>query len=355
MATKRQHFLPRLLQRNFASRVSKDNYFCWVYPKSGDPYETNIINIAVESYFYSQPDESDLENQISKFEGRMSQVLEELCVVKQDTNLDAEKVAELVAHSVVRTRHVRETFQNTGQSFMTMLENMLDSPADLKDMLLHYIRENPEEFRQSLRDEIKNKSGPSVDSAIVEQMIDALLPHAGQLIDQNLDQSHAQLQSMLGTVKEKMPDHARTGHIGGLNKELAPEPRVKRVMEFSWRVTYWPDGGLILGDLGPWGIGNDPKACFSLLWGRDDLSTIYFPISSAHLLTGTKETYQKPETIDPINRSSAELSDKHFIAGERTDKLIAYQDLIGSNSTVIIDEQLKEMEPGLRKDILGRP
>jgi hypothetical protein len=47
MAGKRQHFIPQFIQSGFASHVSGDEIYTWVYRKEAKPFNTNIIKMLV--------------------------------------------------------------------------------------------------------------------------------------------------------------------------------------------------------------------------------------------------------------------------------------------------------------------
>lgn len=68
MAGMRQHYIPRFLQSGFSVERTKKNYFTWVYRLNKDPFNTNIVNNGVESYFYSDKLNTAVDDAITEVE-----------------------------------------------------------------------------------------------------------------------------------------------------------------------------------------------------------------------------------------------------------------------------------------------
>jgi len=66
MSGKRQHSLPRFLLRGFAWRESSGgDVSAHLFTKAG-PLETNVKNIAVEGFFYSEGPDSSVDDEMTK-------------------------------------------------------------------------------------------------------------------------------------------------------------------------------------------------------------------------------------------------------------------------------------------------
>ena len=61
MTGTRQHFLPRVLLKGFASRMVKDQTYSLVFQNNKEPYEANITRIAVEKEFYTDSVDVDVD------------------------------------------------------------------------------------------------------------------------------------------------------------------------------------------------------------------------------------------------------------------------------------------------------
>jgi len=93
---KRQHWVPRVYLRNFATEETRDqdNPSVWVFDKDeGNKFNPSIINILVEQYLYSPLDESgkrsfSVENELSNLETRIKPTLAKFCYEEIDMSND---------------------------------------------------------------------------------------------------------------------------------------------------------------------------------------------------------------------------------------------------------------------------
>ena len=77
MSGRRQHYLPRFLQRPFRSR-SKGGDFVHVHEQGRTPYVANLMGVGQERDFYGHPDHSTLDDAITQHETRLAHVLRRL-------------------------------------------------------------------------------------------------------------------------------------------------------------------------------------------------------------------------------------------------------------------------------------
>jgi len=87
MAGIRHHILARFLLKGFASKVSGDQTFTWVYRKEGKVFESNIINVAVERYFYGKEGELSVDDEITEIEKTFAPLLSSLRIEEDGTRL----------------------------------------------------------------------------------------------------------------------------------------------------------------------------------------------------------------------------------------------------------------------------
>ena len=78
MSGKRQHYIPRFLQEGFASRLSGEEAFTWVYRKNAAPFESNTTNVGSENYFYGQPGTGSTDELLTGVEGKFAELLHDL-------------------------------------------------------------------------------------------------------------------------------------------------------------------------------------------------------------------------------------------------------------------------------------
>jgi Protein of unknown function (DUF4238) len=105
MAGKRQHILPRFLQRGFASNiVSKPNgretVFTWYYLKGLEPCEITTENVGLEKHFYGKAGELSVDNDITDLEDMFAPVIRELRDKHDGYQITDSTLADFVGHSV---------------------------------------------------------------------------------------------------------------------------------------------------------------------------------------------------------------------------------------------------------------
>jgi uncharacterized protein DUF4238 len=80
MAGKRQHTLPRFLQKGFASNIiakpnGRETVFTWVYRKGLKPFETKTENVGLEKHFYGKEGELSVDDEITDLEATFAAVI----------------------------------------------------------------------------------------------------------------------------------------------------------------------------------------------------------------------------------------------------------------------------------------
>lgn len=78
MSGKRQHFIPRFLQKGFASHTEDGEIYTWVFKKNREPFNTNLINVGVEKYFYTDQSNSIADDKITEAEDSYSKLIKNL-------------------------------------------------------------------------------------------------------------------------------------------------------------------------------------------------------------------------------------------------------------------------------------
>jgi hypothetical protein len=106
MAGKRQHYLPQFLQRGFAS--SPDGARTWLYRKDTVPREARMRDVGVEQNFYSVESDASLDETITEIErNEFVEIIEQCRAGVTLAASGSERLANLIAHLEVRSRHLR--------------------------------------------------------------------------------------------------------------------------------------------------------------------------------------------------------------------------------------------------------
>ena len=243
MGGKRQHFIPQFLQEGFASRRTKNKTFTWVFRRGSSPFETNIVNVGVESQFYTEEDDKEVDDLITTAEGSFSMLVRNLRNGETSSLSDPE-LPKLIAHFETRTRHIRQNFLDIGNF---LVSNVLDKIKDedfFTDWAIKKINNNPEMIRSSLAQELKDHqlSQESLD-LLTRLSIQYLVPRIIHLNKPRLGELADMLKPLL---MEKSAQGAKSGHVEGLRETSAPEAKIRIFENLTYKVHVQRGDPLIL-------------------------------------------------------------------------------------------------------------
>ena len=335
---KRQHFIPQLLLRGFASRVDGDKYYAFEFRTKGEPRETAIRNIALEGYFYGQPGQTEIEQIIARKENRYGPLVQALrqggCNPQQKPLID-----EFVNHLMVRTRTLRNSVVEPAQALLEIFSDELERPENrpcVQRMVLKQVRTDsrirrqlnqlPQAKRQAA---LRQMESSIVNSADTIEMLKLIVQLAKPMID--------------------LPKAAREAQVKTLETDQALEKRADLLKVVQWSVVEYYQHALVLGDLGP-----IAKTTASAEWQQPIVSgepaLICLPISSKHLLIGQRDTLTATPQPEAINIASVELSREIFVASQDTARERDYQSWLGRRATLIDRSDLQDIvQEGLKE------
>lgn len=136
MSGKRQHILPRFLQKGFASRIQDEKIFTYVYRKGGRHFETTVENVGLENYFYGKPGEISADEEITKIEGGYAQLTTVLRNEPDGTRVADLPVANFVAHLTIRTKQLREFFRESAEYLLDEITAYLSTPEHMSRLFV---------------------------------------------------------------------------------------------------------------------------------------------------------------------------------------------------------------------------
>jgi hypothetical protein len=126
MAGKRQHYIPRLLQRGFLHDPKEEAERTWLHRRDTEPKLVGIRDVGVEDWFYSRnPDglKPTLDEAITEFEGDLSATVNSFRAMSHKASVDAVLAAECVVHLVMRTNHLRNVMSKGFTSILEEIES----------------------------------------------------------------------------------------------------------------------------------------------------------------------------------------------------------------------------------------
>ncbi len=343
MAGKNQHYIPQFLQRGFsiqtaqgfAPKTQKDNQNAqiWVFHQQKST-KAHIRKEGAEKYFYG-PKDSCLDKTITDAESSHAKLINTLRLHTQDAVVEEEHIPELFAHMFVRSKNIRQTMVDLGESILDVLSQSLPDMDGMTDWFISHLQKNPDKIGNDLPDEQK-------------ELLKAHIQHNPNFIRELakekgiMEELFPQFLYAISSLQLDVNEIARTAHIDSLAESIEPQDRVEKFQNLNWFLSVRKPGSYILGDALVICRKMDGEYS-SILSIDEEFQHVFLPISSQHLLVGTIEVPILDINLEDINRASACMSNEFFIASQHTKREVAYQKDLGSGYSAFLDEKTLEM------------
>jgi len=333
MSGKRQHFIPQFLQNGFASHVSGDEVFTWVYRKGSKPFNTNIINVGVEGYFYSQEGDNQVDDHITEAERRFSVLIDTLRNEADKAVVDPESLAELIAHLETRTRHLRQSFATTGNVVLEELLRFIDDQEAFGASIKRRIQKDPSFLREAMPKELKKN--------LPEALLEPLLGNSQPLLDLILPSILADLSLITNQFRTNLPkmlkDASKLGHIATLKQTLIPQAKTEQYNRLKYRVLKSTAALLPLGDSATVFQVEGERKFKAFCEKGDVLQAVYLPLSPNLVLIGCLSE-QVPD-ISSLPMAIAKCSLEYFI-GSSSSEYSHLHSHVGEYAYLLSEEQI---------------
>ncbi len=246
MAGKRQHYVPRLLQRGFLDDPTDDAERTWLHRPGTAARLVGIRDVGVENWFYSRKSTdgtSTLDDAITDYERDLAKNVRTLRDAAPGTGIDAALAAETVVHFVLRAAHLRRIMSSGITSATDEIAALFTDPARLGTML----GLNGPALSSAVTDVIADSAAKLVPagfpSALTERLMAFLVREVG---DQLVAQAVAMLDPLFPTLFAGLAAKIRDTHNSLLKKPLDNNGWVAAFRAFDWSVEAATD--LILPD-----------------------------------------------------------------------------------------------------------
>lgn len=341
MAGVRQHVLPRFLLKGFASRISNKQIYCWVFRKQADPFETNIINVAVEKSFYSEVDNTDVDDSITESEVQYSSLVEKLQNCTTNTIFTDSCTPEFIAHLEIRTSHLRNLLLESGSTFANEASKYFGDPQYLKGMILDKILNDPK-FMLDIFEEEFRKKGLVITHAMKSQMLSLVQSNAQELVH-SIDKEIEFLANQAAEKLPKIPQEVmKSAHLKALRDTISPEAKVDEYKKLIFELIMIPNGGLVLGDSGILFETDSSKRFATFFEPQNTLLNVFLPIANDKILVGKKDDSIRIPPSDVLNRAIAERSREFFISSQNNETNTNLRKLIGTHAQLMTDNEIKQ-------------
>lgn len=331
--TRRQHYIPRMLLKRFASRSKKSNRFILCIGKSGKHFESSINKVGVSTWFYGK--EGDVENFLSDMESRASSALDDILLKNYNPNAHLDSLIPFLWLMHWRTLSIREAAADVGSNLFASLGQAMfggENSEIMDSLIIQGIHEElkniPPELRKTAETFFLSPAGRS-------KMLDALhsvaFPAMGETWSDVCDRESGRLKETIGkSLIEAVRKMIGTGKTHPDN--FAPS---------RLRVQWDAPGSFILGDSCTFCVSANGEV-FGVARATDkEWAEIYLPIAHNCVLVaerGNTGPLKKLSTQE-INEQSSKLSTECLFASDK--KHISLSGLIGQMSLLMEAEETK--------------
>ncbi|MET4675875.1 MULTISPECIES: hypothetical protein [unclassified Luteibacter] len=346
MAGKRQHYIPKFLQRGFLARnhPPEKGECTWWHFRGNPAKPLQISNIGVEEYFYSRLRKDGvptLDDQITEQESDIGIDLRTAMDAPAETSLDSALSARLVTHFVLRTAFIRSTFTEAALNVLDAVIDVVGTPkgarahlgideASLSPHVLGIVETVTAHLHAS-------------NVAIPLRLAERMLPY---MLRERFDEFMGDFESTIAQVQSvflaEMP-----ATVAGVHKKVLAQGEHRAweagLSRLTWR-THAVDGA-VLPDCIAIARGKGREWGPLMLVGVDAMETCVFPLADHRLLVGTLDPAFVPD-LSEINRACVSCSDDFFIAAVCMDHLGAK---LGMRTSKIILDEIDEALHDLRR------
>jgi hypothetical protein len=354
MAGKRHHFIPQFLQRGFASPDNASN--AWVFRKDRPPFNTNIQNIALEGQFYTHDGDASVDDAITDDEGALASFVTDLRAAANGTNVDSQQAAKLVAHMLVRTRHVRENFGTMSGELVGGIYSAMSDPEKLAAVLIRHIQDDDnltrilKQFLTAVAgdrvspEELSRRLDEAITPAILQQVRTELPAHFMASTGEHAKALQAEGQLAQSLLKGAM----KSGHLKALKRVGTTSAREEAFAKLKFHIRKYPGGGIILGDSAAVYAVEGERQAVPLNDATMPMIGVLLPLDTETCLIGELNgPCDAFDTVESVRQALTACSLEFFIASIDSAENRALAPDIASNSYLLSDADVAEILDGL--------
>ncbi len=319
MAGKRQHHIPRSLQRGFL--FSKEAEKTYVYRKNGHHSAASINDVAVEGYFYSHPStdgNNSLDDNITKYETELAHMLETLRKSPTGNLIPSDLAAEVIAHLVPRNAHMRHIVRRGFGQMLSRMQDTFSDETSVKDMMGLGVPSPNETWKRHF-DRFLDES-PQIAIALRSMPIPKELLHRAVYVAarEHAETAIGKMTSMFGDVllpmSEEMGKFIRDGHNKSLGDGRYSESQKTALQKLEWQLLEPIEGIAVMPDCVALGIDDDNEMFMPLLMTTINKARhVVMPIASTQILVGSR-VGTSPPILTMFNADAIACSSELFIS-----------------------------------------
>lgn len=338
MVGKRQHYVPRLLQRGFLHSHDEGAERTWLHRNGAKAKLVGIADIGVEDWFYSRTSSDDsptLDDMITELEGDLAKTVNGMRSAAPGDTVASDVAARCVVHLVTRTNHLRGVLSEGVERLTSEAESLFTDFDRFSDIIGLDRPELSQIMVEGIQESALKLVTTGVPSSLAERVMSVLVRENGRYLVRNAVVTVAPLfRELFGGLT----DIVRDAHKRILETPSEASGWVSRLEAFHWTITAGEE--LILPDAIALVAEADGRLVPLLFTRGEDAEAVVLPIASNRALVGIC-TCSTAINMENFNKQAAAASNAFFIGAcpYDTEKL---SDLIGSGPSSAIESAVSE-------------
>lgn len=341
MVGKRQHYVPRFLQRGFLIEredPEKDGERTWLHRLGAPARPVGIADVGVEDWFYSRkglPGEVTLDDVVTEFEKAFSRDVASLRAFTPGVAIEPEQAAKTVVHLVMRTAHLRRTMSTGITGVIEEIGALFTDPHRLAAMMGFASPELAVLVTDGIKDMALKLAPVGIPPAFGERLLTFFMRERGDELAAN---ARTAMGPLIPNLLEGLAAQVRDSHNELVAKPLDDHGWVAVLSGFGWSVVVASD--LILPDA----VALSRSAAGSLepllFTGGPETELVLLPLAHDRMLVGRRDPDGAID-LSTFNRDAAAACQGFFI-GARSHDAEALASLIGSGSAKALSDAVAE-------------
>ncbi|NIK06861.1 hypothetical protein FHY11_000327 [Xanthomonas arboricola] len=346
MTGRRQHYLPRFLQRAFRHRANdKQDY---VYAHEGSrSYAPSTMGLGQERDFYGTTEESSADDNITESENRLAAILNRLNT--EPNSVPQSDQALLVAALAVRTKKMREALEGLMKVVASEMAELFQTHG-FRQREMEVYWSDKSKLEAMIEEELKK--APPIPREMRAKLISQLKQQWHRQRDQIVTQMQLGGKALADKFFTRMDQESAQIADRAFRRVFEGDPTIPdrvdsltNLYDFSV-LSACENDEFILGDCAAIGFRSDraPRLPIGDLNDDSPLEQIYLPISPTRCIAAVRKGASAWAELTDINEASAALSHRFFISKSSVPpSLTRLQSLIGTAEPLASEEDTRAL------------
>lgn len=345
MSGRQQHYIPQLLQRNFAFKQSGDEFHVYVYRKgSAKAFAANTRGVGQQRDFYGNPESPETDDAITGTESHLAEILRALNG-RAPGSVSSRNIGLLIAALSMRTKAMRQTLEELVPAVLTAAKACIPDKAASRTLLQDYFNDKKQRD-EAIDRELRNH--PEWNHRQRRRARKFVQSQWKSEYRKNEHQYVSEFAILLAQGVERLKASAAAVGNRAFLQALSRDPnmleRAARFADFEFGVLNTnAEEPFILGDCVAFAIYTDGEARLALADLDDEvrIQGLVLPVSPTRCVVGRTLDNNCEVSVGEINRMSASLSLELFISNmPECDSVRLLHNLIGTSVRYSTDELL---------------